>query len=333
MASFKHGEYAAQIAFLRRSDTFSAAARGGGGSYAGKPRAFVLPAGAEPENLWQGFRDEIARYFRQHGIVWHRARAHLLSSQVCCINFLEAFAHRPAALRAMLQPVLGPIETMLPPEPKEEPSRYVAYEAIGAHNYLNEASPGAPRTKGANFTSADAAVRLRRPDGSVETCLIEWKYTESYGRPRPDDRRHPTRRQRYAPIAFAPDGPVRADRGLKLDDLLTEPIYQLFRQQMLAFQMERAHEENAVRVSVLHVSPAGNVALHENRIAPLQRFDGTIFSVWKSLIAVPERFAAVTTSRLFAALPALVAGDPTLVGWHRYVTDRYAGALAPAGVT
>jgi hypothetical protein len=35
------------------------------------------------------------------------------------------------------------------------------------------------RTRGANCTSADAAVRFEREDGATQIALIEWKYAES----------------------------------------------------------------------------------------------------------------------------------------------------------
>jgi len=37
------------------------------------------------------------------------------------------------------------------------------------------------RTRGSNFTSADAIVMFERKDKRWKIVLIEWKYTESYG--------------------------------------------------------------------------------------------------------------------------------------------------------
>src|SRR5207342_1479531 len=65
-----------------------------------------------------------------------------------------------------------------------EDGRYLAFEYIGAADYLGEAKPGIARERGRFCTSADAAIRYRRPGRGIEAALIEWKYTESYnGRP------------------------------------------------------------------------------------------------------------------------------------------------------
>lgn len=131
---------------------------------------------------------------------------------------------------------------------------YVGFEWIGG-DHLNEGDRSGNRSRGANATSADAVLRFRR-GGKSETVLIEWKYTESYGAP-VDPKGHQTRNARYAAIAFDPNGPIRNDLGLKLEDLFFEPFYQLLRQQMLAYHMQKAREDGADRVSVLHISLAG----------------------------------------------------------------------------
>ena len=63
-----------------------------------------------------------------------------------------------------------------------EDGHYVACEWIGQKNYLREKVSGnGKRTRGANCTSADAAVMFEETDGKRQIVLIEWKYTESYG--------------------------------------------------------------------------------------------------------------------------------------------------------
>lgn len=66
---------------------------------------------------------------------------------------------------------------MLPMEEGEFPDRYVSFEWIGHEDYLKEKkSKDGRRTRGANCTSADAAVMFDREDGLRQIVLIEWKY-------------------------------------------------------------------------------------------------------------------------------------------------------------
>jgi hypothetical protein len=164
---------------------------------------------------------------------------------------------------------------------------FIGFEWNGRADYLNEGDQG-KRTRGSNCTSADAIVRFRH-DSREEALLIEWKYTESYGPPT-DVAGNPTRIKRYAQLAFAPEGPVRSDLGLVLEDFFYAPFYQLLRQQMLAFQMQRAKEDRADRVRVLHIAPAANLALRKVPSPTLRRFGDDAFIVFRSLLVHPEDF-------------------------------------------
>jgi hypothetical protein len=239
--NYRQSQLQSQLAFLAKSSSFSDGARCGGGLFRRKSREYVLHQEYKPDNLFPAIRESIRDYFQRHHISWHAANAHLLSSQVCCVNFLEPFARAPDALKALLEKLLGPIAEMLEIEPDSDPGRYIAFEFIGAVDYLNEGKSG-QRIRGANCTSVDAAVRYRTTDGTIEIALIEWKYTESYGVPRAINPRNVERLRRYQDIAFYPKGPLRSDCGVNLVALFTEPVYQLLRQQMLAFQITAARE-------------------------------------------------------------------------------------------
>lgn len=68
---------------------------------------------------------------------------------------------------------------------------------------------------------------------------------------------------------FAPNGPIRDDLNLKLEGFFWELFYQLLRQQMLAFQMEKAHEAVTDLVRVLHISPVATPSCSSNiRVSP-----------------------------------------------------------------
>jgi hypothetical protein len=256
----------------------------GGSPYRLDPAAAAL-------NLAPDIRDLAMQYFAEKGITWHGHANHGLSSQVCCLNFLMPLAHEPGALSRLIGTALdiAPPE-MLPMEQDEAGSDwFVAFEWIGERDYLNEAGKSGVRTRGANATSTDAAVRFVA-DGRTEIALIEWKFTESYGAPIPPAG-NPTRMDRYRDIAFAPAGPIRADLDLDLADFFWEPFYQMLRQQMLATQMERARELGAERVRVLHISPVANIKLHKVTAPALRSFGDDAFAVFGKLLADP------TTSR------------------------------------
>ena len=155
--------------------------------------------------------------------------------------------HDPAFVKAAFGDVLA-IDALL----EIEPGRTLTFEYIGARDDLDEAR-NLPRARGSMTTSADAAIRYRTPDHRIEIALIEWKFTEDYrgqelsvprGRPRPD---------RYRTLWEDPSCPLRHD-VVPYDDLFVEPFYQLLRQQLLAWSMEREHELAADTVRGSHLS-------------------------------------------------------------------------------
>jgi len=288
-----------------------------------------------PYNVAPSARATADAYFNRYGITWHRHANHGLSSQVCCLNFLMPLATRRDLLSRLIGDALG----IAPPEmlriedgPDGEPW-FVGFEWIGREDYLGEAGKSSKRTRGANVTSADAIVRFKH-DGRTETLLIEWKYTESYGAPIPNKPRkgggwsNDVRIERYSKLAFAPHGPIRADLGLKIEDFFWEPFYQLLRQQMLAFQMQKAGEDGADRVRVLHISPSGNRNLHKVTAPALRCFGEDAFEAFSAVLVQPDGFIGRTAEQMFAPLVAELADDP----WAAYLADRYAFLSAAAAV-
>jgi hypothetical protein len=182
MGGFLEGEKQKQAKFKASSSYFSDSARSEG-IYKGQPRTFCLPVEFAEQNLLPEIRESALAHFAKYHIKWHdgqngKPSNHLCSSQVCCVNFLFPFADKPEALAQVLRPIFPEIEKMLPVENE----RYVSFEWIGEKNYLGEKiSRNGQRTRGANFTSADAIVMLKRQDKKRQIVLIEWKYTESYG--------------------------------------------------------------------------------------------------------------------------------------------------------
>ena len=260
MGQFLQDEKIEQVHFKINSTYFSNLAKADG-IYKGKSYPFCLPKQHAGQNLYSAIRQPAIDYFHRNEIKWHDGQQknpsnHMCDLQVCCVNFLFPFYNQPEALTELLRPLYPYIKHMLP----IEEDQYVAMEWIGVENYLGEkAPPNAKRTRGANFTSADAAVRFERNDGRQQIVLIEWKYTESYS---PSwlkfSRKGTDRTQIYRHLYLAQDCPLNKDLIPDFDSLFYEPFYQLMRQQFLTHEMEKAHELGADIVSLLHISPAHN---------------------------------------------------------------------------
>lgn len=277
---------------------------------------YVLQQACRRLNLWEGIRDQASAYFGPpRNIAWHTHACSGLSSQLCCLNFLMPLASRPELLGEIVGRALGRQGVRM--LPVEGGPHFVGFEWIGVRDYLGEWGESGKGTRGAQVTSADAVVRFEA-DGRVETLLIEWKYTESYGKA-PDPKSEVERIRRYQDKAFFPEGPFRADPGLEIQDLFWEPVYQMARQQMLAWQMQQAREDGADRVSVLDVSPLGNQALHKVTPPKLRDRGEDVFEVFRGLLARPEDFVSLSLEDAFGPMIEKHKAEP----WAGYLLARY----------
>jgi hypothetical protein len=277
-------------------------------------------------NLAPAIRDiAVPAFAEAPAIQWHAHANHGLSSQVCCVNFLLPMAHQPRVLARWLAHVLDIAEPeMLPIERRAGQDWFVAFEWIGDRDYLNESGPAGTRTRGANATAADAAVKFRTADGSVELVLIEWKYTEEYRGHRLSADRRQTRIKRYRDLAFFPNGPIKEATGLDLTDFFHEPFYQLLRQQMLAWHVEHDPQSGVDRARVLHLSPAGNSELHHVTAARLRAFGEDAFAAFAAVLKRPEDFVGRSIEQAFAPLADWPDAD-----WFAWLQSRYPG-LCPS---
>jgi hypothetical protein len=261
----------------------------GNGEVVEGPFDHCLPPPHAAQNLLPDARGPALDIFKRFEIAWHAGIRggpgnHLLDSQVQCANALAPHARNPSALRSLFGDAL-PIAEVLPIEHDE----HVTFEFIGESDHLDEAQ-GMARKRGSRVTSADAAIRYRAIDGSIEVCLIEWKYREDFNNPQvalnagltEDRMRH--RRPLWDDAAC----PVRHE-AIPYAQLFVEPRYQLFRLQSLAARMERAGELEAKQVRLVVVASSRNQAL-----APeLDR--------WAGLLERRDRFVVVDSDRFFAA--------------------------------
>ena len=295
------------------------------GVFRGKARPVCVPEDLAEINLFEGIREDVQTYFRDFEIKWHLGRNrnptnHLCGSQVCCVNFLYSFSQYPDALVTLLRPLFPTIRSMIS---LDRDDRYVAHEWIGQENYLGEKTArNRKRTRGALFTSADAAVMFERKDGLKEFVLIEWKYTETYSATNLKFSKSGTDRTAiYKHLFDRADFPIRKDLLQDFDALFFEPFYQLMRQQLLANEMERARELGADVVSLLHIAPAHNDQFNRVTSPTLKHLGDKVTAVWQSLVREPDRFQSVSSEDLFGAFS--IDQHPEMLTWWKYIADRY----------
>ena len=205
----------------------------------------------------------------------------------------------------------------------EKDGLFLAFEWIGNENYLGEKVRGqGKRTRGANFTSADAAVMFRRQDKKKQIVLIEWKYTESYGRIFLKFSRSGTDRTKiYEHLFRREDFPLKKELLPSFDSLFYEPFYQFMRQQSLAHEMEKSRELGADVVSLLHIAPAVNKAFQRVTSPPLAELGEEVTKIWNDLQREPNRFHSISTEEMFSRFP--IQNYPALDPWWEYITLRY----------
>ena len=323
MGKFLESEKLHQAAFKASAPYFSEVARAEG-HYRTKARPYCLPVAHAEENLYPAIRDSARDYFDRFEIKWHDGRKsspsnHMCSSQVCCVNFLFPFADQPLHLATLLRPLYPTLGKMLP----IENGQYVAFEWIGKCNYLKEKLPRhGKRTRGANYTSADAAVMFKHTDGRRQIVLIEWKYCESYGRTDLRIAKSGTdRTEIYRRLYERDDCPLRKELLPSFGALFFEPFYQLMRQQFLAHEMERARELDADIVSLLHIAPAHNHDFCRITSPALEPLGDSPTGIWRTLTEGTDRFISASTEQLFGALAADQL--PELQDWLTYIRARY----------
>jgi hypothetical protein len=260
----------------------------GSGEVVEGPFDYCLPPAHAVQNLLPDARAAALEMFERLGITWHAGIRkgpgnHLLDSQVQCVNALAPHAQDPSALRWLFGEVL-PIAELLP----IESDSYIAFEWIGVTDHLNEGQ-SMPRKRGSRATSADAAIRYRATDGSIEVGLIEWKYREDYSHAfsTPDAGLMEDRMRHRRPLWEDASCPLRHD-AIAYGELFVEPRYQLFRLQTLAARMEHTGELDAKQVRLVVAASSRNRALSPD----LER--------WSGLLRHPDRFRVLDTDRLLS---------------------------------
>lgn len=275
---------------------------------------FCLPAEDAERNLLPEARKIALQRFAAAGIPWHQGidagpSNHLLSSQVMCANALAPLVDQPEALRRLFERHLSIGEVVPFDASTSSPfdaTDHVVFEWNGAHDHLGERG-GTTGTRGAHSTAADAAIRYRTEAGDIEVALIEWKYTEQY-------RGHHlsggaasmrTRYERYRRLFDDPESPIRND-VVDYNSLFREPLYQLMRQQLLAWRMEQVRELGAERVRLVVVAPSLNHELATSyepealKGSAALGDDPTVHEIWRRLLRRPDRFVYIDGAEFVA---------------------------------
>ncbi len=232
-------------------------------------RDYLLPDEHADLNLLPEVRDDVLRLFTAQKISWHQGKdghpsTHTRSSQVQCVNALGQMMDGPDRIVAAFGQVLdiAEVRDLGEIDPREK-GLSLSFEFIGETDYLSEGKRG-KRTKGAQCTSVDAAFAYRTSSGADELALVEWKFTESYpSRDSGADKKLKERTKRYGELLADPDCPIDTT-GLELADLFHDPIYQLVRQQLLAWQLEVDETVPVDRVRVVHVLSPDNRAYEQS---------------------------------------------------------------------
>jgi hypothetical protein len=295
------------------------------GLYRNRMYPFCLPLEHAAHNLFHEIRDDAITTFNRHGIIWHSSALpgmpsnHLCSSQVFAVNLLFPFIDKPEALADALRPYFPDIETMLPVEDK----RYIAFEWIGAHNYLREDPKiGNCRQRGAGNTSIDAVVMYENGAKEKVMLLIEVKYSESYGVSYKRFRSDGTDRfENYEPFFFDDDTPVNLSVAPRLQDFLYEPFYQLLRQTLLAAQIMKTGKPKMNRVRVVHLRVEKNRDLLAVTSPKFRELGNTSYEVWRKVLKDPDGFTLIPAEDFFRN-PALAEREE-LEPWFLYMKTRY----------
>lgn len=315
--SFRQAERECQVRFKTTSPSFSDEARSEPGTFRGHAYPFCLPVNRAEENLFPGIRHAAKAYFAAHRIKWHHGWNHMLSSQVQCVNCLFPLASSPSMVAALFRPLFPQIQDIVPLE--GDPQQLISFEWADPENLLGEWGHGA---RGAFSTAPDAAFMFKRRDGKKQIVLIEWKYTESYtatslARSDSGARRLKT----YKKLFRREDCPINKQKLPSYEALFYEPFYQLFREQLLAHEMERTCAMGASVVTLVHLAPAGNTTLERVTSPELARLGDSVTEVWRKLLRKPNRFIGAKLEDLFARFPA--QRYPKLRGWRKYMGSRY----------
>lgn len=293
----------------------------GGGRFMGKQRDFVLTE--YEKNLYKPIKDDAIAYFDKNRVGWwggKKPSAHLLSSQVACVNHLFAIRNDKQAVLSILQSISPNFEDVLQITTDSYAPAYIQFEAVSDTDHLNEGVTN----RGSNCTSVDALIWAVR-NGENWLVLIEWKYTEHYSnenkategaRKDPVNNKGTTRKDRYTDL-------INQSQQLKSEDhycYYFEPFYQLMRQTLWAEQIINHKATETIKANNflhLHIIPPENSnLLHKQYKCSGKSMENT----WRSHLKDDSRYMIVSPEELLKPIDQVKYRE--LI---EYLRERYWG--------
>ena len=292
-----------------------------------KRRGYVYPHIMPSEKgyeakVYYGDYTAIKTYFDEADIAFHTESLNLKSSQVCCINFLFPLKQD---LRSATR-VFKELFTNLVKVTKIE----FEYTADDIYRSLGEPENG---KRGQNRTSIDTAIFWNDTNDIKHISLIEWKYTEgnfgvcsSYnsGCKNLDLKNNVEQSCILSREKNRKYWSLMKNAGIDINNLSLKtgcpfqgPFYQLMRQQIFAYLLEKKYPGS--EVELIAMSFAGNKALHKvpNNLKYISGKNDLI-DVWNSVNT--RKVRSVTVQTLLSAIDN--TGDLT-TKWRNYIKNRY----------
>lgn len=291
----------------------------------------ILPKGRLEKNFYPPIYRDVLQYLSDEQIELHAEALNLLSSQVCCFNFLFLLRKDLNKAASLLSVALPGLQEVL----------RVEFEYTGpdsATKWLGEPQGG---RRGLNRTSIDVAVWWKDSDSRSRLTFIEWKYTErEFGAcggylSKGNKERARCRQlkvqsiqpERDCYVATGKDDRTSrhywnhlAEAGIALERFgnrsgcpFVGPFYQLMRQYLLATHCRDTFTE-APDVDIVVICFRGN---HDLLRVPryLSHLGGDVVSAWNSMLTATAPLRMVLVEDLLAN----AASDD----WRHYIRERY----------
>jgi hypothetical protein len=332
--NYREQERVRQVGLLQNTDLFNHAESGRIIQYKGKdhPKKEILLDGRN--NIYESVRSDVVDYFLKNEIdFWHTPKAkeprnnptgHILSSQVCCINYLFSLRQDQKAVLSIAKIVCPDFTDVLPIITDKYSPGYIQFEAVSDKDHLNEGK----LTRGSNCTSIDALIYAVHSCGEKFLIPIEWKYTENYdnkdksiedreSEPKGNELRGKERLKRYSKLI---------DRSHFLKGFSTyrnsiyfyEPFYQLMRQTLWAEQMIEHKNEEIIKADNyihVHVIPKENKELLDKKYKVSNK---NMEETWRDTIVDQEKYKIITSYDLIKNIDRV-----KYCNLMQYLTKRY----------
>lgn len=209
------------------------------------------------KNLFKDIREDAIQYMELQDIAWwhmekeseNEVTAHIMSSQVACLNHLFLLRNNETAIKDILKSITNiDFDKILP---LDNGKSLISFEFVHKNDeLLNEKYKGARRGK--LWTSIDAFIKAKRDD-EIWIFPIEWKYTEEYEKM---DKTNETRLKCYQKLIEQSMYLKTPQKGIPHSVYFQEPYYELMRQTLLCEQI--INEGLATRLMHICVVPKEN---------------------------------------------------------------------------